>query len=108
MSDRVVSEEEPVPVLGELALYHVDVVGACASARLPLDEPCVEGRTIVSVRGTPEVVVPLRLQEWRARISGRLQVGNLHQDVHDRLRGEPRDRRAAEVLNAPEEVDREA
>src|SRR3989441_4078411 len=57
--DQIISEEEPVPVLGEIGLHHVDVVRAFSRARISLDEPCVERRAVVPVCGAPEVIVAL-------------------------------------------------
>src|SRR5262249_7660246 len=70
---QIVAEEQPVPVLVEARLHHVDVVGAGAAGRVALDEPGVEGWAVLPAGRPPEVVVALRLQEgaMRTRVASR-------------------------------------
>ena len=56
--DQVVAEEEPVPMLGEIALYHVDVMRSGTGLRVSLDEPRVERRAVVPVRGPRRSLQP--------------------------------------------------
>jgi hypothetical protein len=55
--DQVVSEEKPIPVVGEIALHHVDVMRTDCSLWVSLDEPGVEWQSIVPMGGAPEVVL---------------------------------------------------
>ena len=57
--DQVVSKQQSVPVLKKLLLHNVNVVSALAAASIALDEPGVEGRSAITPRGTPEVIVAL-------------------------------------------------
>src|SRR5204862_4612299 len=108
--DQIVAKQQSIPVLGEGTFHHVDVMRPRARA-VALDEPRVPRRTVVSVCGTPDVVVSLR-DEYRrnspahrarrsiARRTVSVPVINLDEHVDDRLGGEPGDGRAAEVLDA--------
>src|SRR4029079_13240033 len=96
------------PVLCKVGLHHVDVVGADSAGRVALYEPGIEGWTVVSMRRAPEVLVALRLQQGSDPIPGRLEVGDLHEQVHDGLRRESWHGAAAKVLYPPDQFRRQA
>src|SRR5689334_12726158 len=101
MIDEVVAKEQLVPVAGKCRRSgdHVQVMRA-STGRVSLDEPCVEGRDIIAQRRTPEVVIALSLQ-CRCDLQLReIEIADLDEHVNDRLRGQPRNCGAAEVLNA--------
>ena len=79
-------------------------MGTTSGRRVSLDEPRVERRPLVACRRTPEIVVALRLQQRGDPHPGGVQVGDLDEHVDDGLGREPGDGRAAEVLDAPNQV----
>lgn len=50
--NQIVSEEEPVPMLGKMTLHHVDVVRSRTGAGIPLDEPHIEWRAVIGEGST--------------------------------------------------------
>ena len=109
VGNKVVAEEQPVPMLPKRAPAsdHVDVVGAPAALVAP-DEERIPRRNIVAEARTPEIVIALRLQNGRNLGTGGSEGANLHEQVDDGLCGESGNSRAAKVLNAANESDRKA
>jgi hypothetical protein len=103
--DEVIPEQQPVPML-EMRLNHVDVVRPDPTG-VPLDEPGVERRAVAE-GGSPEVVVSLGLQHGDDNRLRTPEACHLHEHVHDGLRRQVRDRRAAEMLDPPDQVARQA
>ena len=58
---------------------------------------------VVANRGTPEVIVTLRLKNGSDLRSGRPQAGHFHEHINDRLRRKAGDGGAAKVLDPANE-----
>src|SRR5437763_5190156 len=100
VGNEVVAKEQSVPVFVKRAAArdHVDVVGADA-AFCALDEEGIPRRNIIAVGRPPKVVVALSAKNRSDLGASRPQAGDLHEHVNDRLGGETRNRRAAEMLD---------
>jgi hypothetical protein len=105
MANQVVSKHKPVPMLLERRppCHHMNMVRPDA-ALVALDKKCVPGRSILAKRGTPEVIIALRLQNGGDLGSGCSKTGHLDEYVNDWLGGETGDRCAAEVFDASDEL----
>jgi hypothetical protein len=85
----------------------MDGVSAELRVRVTLDEPSIKRRAVLPVARTPKIVVTFGFQ-LRCDFSPRsFQTAHLDQDIDNRFRGEPWDRSAPKVLNAPDKVSRQ-
>ncbi len=104
--DEVVPKEQAVPVLLELRLNHVDVVGPDPSEWIATNEPRIERGPVVAGGRTPEVVVALGFESRSDDSPCFRKVCHLREDVDDRLGGEAGYGGAAEVLDPPKKAGR--
>jgi hypothetical protein len=104
MSNEIVTEQKPTPMLPKYAVpsNHVDVVGA-DTTRGPLDEKSIPRWNVVAEGGTPEVVIALRLEKWRSLEASGTKTGDLQEHIHNGLGGETRHGCAAKMFDAPDQ-----
>ena len=100
MGPEVVPEYYAIP-LGRIAGEGDMDVGDTPTRSVSPDEPEVE-RPIVSELRPDEVVVSRRFHGRRYCVDDQAKIVHANEDVDDGLGGQPRDRRAADMLDAPD------
>lgn len=100
--NEVISKKESVPVF-KVSFNHVDVMRS-VPVFVTLDEPSIEGRSIIAPRWPPEVVISLTHQYGGDPLPGFIEACHLDQNVYDGFGWEARHSSAPKVLNSFDQI----